>query len=126
MVKFESRNGRTIEKGQRVMVYRNLHNGKFSVADAKTERVLGYVDEIALTDCEFRVRQGGREKVIREKKKNVHAFVIGNFAGFEPIEEITDEVYYNPYKTKQFIIKGLGTELLRYKHAYLKDGRVFI
>jgi hypothetical protein len=50
--------------------------------------------------------KSGREKVIRERKKNVHAFVIGEYQGaFVGPEE--NKAYYNPYKTSTFIDQDL-------------------
>lgn len=96
--------------GQRVMVYYNLHKHTFSVQ--KSGLVLLHVDYIKLRDVEFRVRPGGREKVNLEKRKNVHAFVIGNVVDFceYPCESLPEEVdgkiiTYNPYIHKSFVVK---------------------
>jgi len=61
--------------GDRVMVYYNLHKHTFSVS--RNGRVITHADYVKLNDVEFRVRQGGREKVLKDKRKNVHSFVIG-------------------------------------------------
>ena len=80
--------------GQRVHAYRNLHNGLFSLW--KDGKVIAHVPEVHLDDAKLHVREGGRQRVVKEKKKNVHAFVIGTVnakshaAGGEP-------VIYNPY-----------------------------
>lgn len=69
----------------RVEVYRNLHNGKMSIRDAKTKLVLGHADQVFLHQTEFKVSQAGRERVLKEKKKNVHAVVeglLGRAVGF--------------------------------------------
>jgi hypothetical protein len=59
------------------------------------------------------VRKGGREKVNLEKRKNVHAFVIGNLVDFceYPCEQLPTDpegevVTYNPYKHDSFVIKA--------------------
>lgn len=96
--------------GQRVMVYYNLHKHTFSVQ--KSGIVLMHVDYIKLADVEFRVRKGGREKVNLEKRKNVHAFVIGNVVDFckYPCETLPTEssdmvITYNPYENDSFVMK---------------------
>lgn len=96
--------------GQRVMVYYNLHKHTFSVQ--KNGLVVLHADFIKLEDVEFRVRQGGKEKVRKEKSKNVHAFVIGNLVDFcqYPCDDIPEEptgdiVTYNPYKYDTFVYK---------------------
>jgi hypothetical protein len=96
--------------GQKVMVYYNLHKHTFSVQ--KNGLVILHADYVKLKDVEFRVRQGGKEKVRKEKSKNVHAFVIGNLVDYcqYPCDEIPEEptgdiVTYNPYKYDTFVYK---------------------
>ena len=62
---------------KRVEVYKNLHNGKFSVRHKG--KVVGHVDLIKIQDATFAVQPAGRDRVRREKKKNVHAFVRGTY-----------------------------------------------
>lgn len=96
--------------GERVMVYYNLHKHTFSIQ--KSGIVITHADFVRLTDVEFRVREGGKEKVRQEKRKNVHAFVIGNLEEFckYPCDEIPEEpvapiITYDPYQYDSFIIK---------------------
>jgi hypothetical protein len=96
--------------GQRVMVYYNLHKHTFSVQ--KNGLVVLHADYVKLRDVEFRVRQGGKEKVRKEKSKNVHAFVIGDLTDYcqypcddIPEEPVGDIVTYNPYKYDTFVYK---------------------
>jgi hypothetical protein len=96
--------------GQRVMVYYNLHKHTFSVQ--KNGLVVLHADYVKLKDVEFRVRQGGKEKVRKEKSKNVHAFVIGDLVDYcvYPCDDIPEEptgdiVTYNPYKYDTFVYK---------------------
>ena len=97
--------------GKKVMVYRNLHKDTFSIQ--YKSRIVLYADYVKLNNVEFRVRPGGNEKVGREKKKNVHAFVIGNLVDYcnYPCENIPSEpndniVTYDPYKYKSFVLKS--------------------
>ena len=96
--------------GSRVMVYYNLHKHTFSVT--YKSKVILHADYVKLKDVEFRVRQGGKEKVRSEKQKNVHAFVIGDLLDYceFPCENIPNEptdkvVTYNPYKYDSFVYK---------------------
>lgn len=97
--------------GRRVMVYYNLNKETFSISFMG--KVIMHADYVKLSDVEFRVRPGGKEKVRDEKRKNVHAFVIGNLIDFcefpcdrieEPYSDIV--VTYNPYVNDTFVIKG--------------------
>ena len=98
----------------RVEVYFNLHKKLFSVRDCKTGRVVHHTQRIWIEDPEFVVRKAGREKVLREKKKNVHAFVRGTWFKVQSDFDVSrlidhqacsDEVTYNPYKYDSFVTK---------------------
>ena len=112
---FISKDGRTVSTGQKVMVYRNLHNGLWSIKDVKSDLVLGYAEEVTLKGLPksnnkkarrtFHVIESGRQKVLKEKKKNVHAYVIGYLENFT-YEALDKVVYYNPYKVSQFVAEG--------------------
>ena len=92
------------------MVYYNLHKHTFSVS--YMGKVILHADFVKLKDVEFRVRQGGKQKVRDDQRKNVHAFVIGTLEDYceYPCPEIPEEpasevVTYNPYKYDTFVIK---------------------
>lgn len=91
--------------GERVRVYRNLHNGRISVRAA--EGVIYHAFNIILSDVKFQVWKSGREKVLREKKKNVHAFAVGTIKSFDVEGSFNGTfVGYNPYKYDYFFIKN--------------------
>ena len=86
-------------EGKRVWVYYNIHKNCLSVRLAG--KVVAHVDEIFLSDVHYRVQPAGRARVLREGRKNVHAFVVGKVS--KPFEtDGFDVVYYNPYKTETF------------------------
>jgi hypothetical protein len=97
--------------GKKVMVYYNLHKHTFSVTyDGK---VIMHADYVKLGDVEFRVRQGGKEKVRTKKTKNVHAFVIGKLLDYcefpcsdLPSPPSNEIVTYDPYKYDTFVYKN--------------------
>lgn len=100
----------------KVAVYFNLHKRLFSVVCLEKGhpmkgRVIKHTDEVDLVDVTFKVREGGRQKVLREKKKNVHAFVIGTMKPFDEVTEYFTEqsklkrIQYNPYKYSSFVDK---------------------
>jgi len=104
--------------GDKVMVYYNLHKHTFSIS--RNSRVITHADYVKLTDVEFRVRQGGREKVVREKSKNVHSFVIGTLMDYckYPCENLPSEpnsniVTYNPYKYNSYVMKDTEEPIYR-------------
>ena len=96
--------------GKKVMLYYNLHKHTFSIIYKSL--VIFHADYVKLKDVEFRVRPGGREKVLKEKRKNVHSFVIGTLMDYckFPCENLPEEpnnniVTYNPYKYNSYVMK---------------------
>ena len=64
----------------KVFVYWNLHRDLWSLkavdGDARG-KVIAHVQHAMLLDCSYRVSEAGRQRVIRERCKNVHAGVVG-------------------------------------------------
>ena len=97
--------------GKKVMVYYNLHKHTFSIT--YNNKVIMHADYVKLGDVEFRVRQGGKQKVRNEQRKNVHAFVIGyldDYCEFPcddiPEPDSNEVITYNPYKYDTFVVKS--------------------
>jgi hypothetical protein len=90
----------------KVEVYFNLHKKLFSVRQCSTGRVILHTKGVHLLNPEFVVREAGRQRVLRERKKNVHAFVRGEatyFDDFDPDILDVDIVGYNPYRAATFV-----------------------
>ena len=92
----------------KVQIYRNLRTGNFSVRDAKTRKVITHLDSFILRDVKYKVSEAGRQRVLKEKRKNVHAWVEGSLVSKKAIVALNDkdrglwEVRYDPYKRKYF------------------------
>ena len=96
----------TIKKDRPVYVYKNLHKDCWSVKQHGLVKAHIPQDEaIGLWDCYFHVDAKGRQKVLREKRKNVHAFVKGYLQDAENVntDRPATEVTYNPYKYETFV-----------------------
>ena len=82
-----------------VEVYRNLHNDKFSIRCSKSKLVIAHADDLYLSDVKFIVHQKGRERVLNEKRKNVHSFAKGKLSMINKASwEVKNKVNYNPYR----------------------------
>ena len=95
---------------KKVMVHYNLNKHTFSIT--YKNKLITHADHIKLNDVEFRVRPGGRDKVLKDKRKNVHAFVIGTLLEYckYPCESLPNEtnnniVTYDPYKYSSYVMK---------------------
>jgi hypothetical protein len=89
----------------KVFVYWNIHAGCWSIRCCKTKKVIEHLHSLTLTNATFKVSEAGRQRVIREKRKNVHAGVQGELSHDNPfIEGIP--VRYNPYTQPTFTSEG--------------------
>jgi len=114
--------------GRVVEVYFNLHRKCWSVRDARTRRVLGHTWRVHLESATFKVSAAGRERVRREKKKNVHAWVRGVLTGWDtipcnPWSANVYEAYYNPYHCETFMRKGTQVPLHQADRVYMNSNR---
>lgn len=90
----------------RVYVYFNLHKNLWSVRALEGEnkgRVIQHASEVYLSDCTFKVSEAGRQRVLREMQRNVHAGVTGDLADRPPRTAPSDRITYNPYKHATFV-----------------------
>ena len=92
----------------RIRAYYNLHRKCFSVQDYQTGLVTEHTDKLFVTNAMFVVRKSGNEKVKREGRKNVHAFVNG-IRQSEWVAPTMDfqEVAYNPHTMNFFQYKRM-------------------
>ena len=118
-----------------MMVYRNLTKCCWSIKNLSTRRVQSHADHLVVFYPTFKVSQKGRERVVREKKKYVHAGVCGLVETSSwlldyivPHNYATTwvEVKYNPYVNTNFVFAD-GTEVKKVKYAYLDTrGKCFV
>lgn len=104
-------------------IYRNLHKKKYTYSIKALEgphkgKVIGYGSTLTVNDVEFKVSEAGRKRCVRERKKNVHAGVVGNVVSVYNLETrlsndlcrdinphlgLGEEITYNPYKHTTFV-----------------------
>ena len=111
----------------KVRVYRNLHKKCLSVQAMVDGRwkVIKHVDAISLHNPVFKVSQAGRQRVLREKRKNVHAFVVGiHHEWSEHMPCGNRRVSYNPYKADTFMCDG--EPILSANQCRIDSGGIFV
>lgn len=103
---YQSYKNRPIDFNKQVKIYKNLHNGLFSVM--QNNLVVAHIESFTLNNVVFKVNESGRQRVIKEKKKNVHAFICGLLVdvnqGF--LHDRLSAISYNPYRASNFYFKG--------------------
>ena len=106
----------------KVFVYFNLHRKCFSIKALEgidKGRVVAHANDVVIYNPTFKVSEAGRQRVLREKKKNVHAGVVGlwNDEEFNPSRTVSMSVMlgravtYNPYKYDQFVYRNTETPI---------------
>lgn len=112
----------------RVFVYRNLHKQTWSVKALEGPakgRVIAHSDHVLLWDAEGKVSEAGRQRVLAEKRKNVHAGIVGELVSLQADPQFRGtEITYNPYKFDQFVYKNLERPFDGSPEVYLHDGGV--
>jgi hypothetical protein len=114
-------------------IYRNLRNKCFSVLkynkEKKGYRLCAHIDRAILTDVTTKVSEVGRQKVLKEKQKNVHAFMLAKYYVPVPGDRhivYSEEIYYNPYKQNTFTENKNGTTFTGCEFALLQDSKAYI
>ena len=115
----------------KVFVYFNLHKQCYSIlskSGSAKGKVVAHADRVAVINPVFKVSEKGRQKVINEQRKNVHAGVVGELSTFDGVPtrwgvEVGLEgctilpnespalhnwtgLTYNPYKFDSFVDKN--------------------
>ncbi len=110
--------------GQVVRVHRNLSKairGRWSVTDPRTGLVICHCNQISLEGVTFRVSEPGRQRVIRNRRKNVHARVQGTVTNLPQFPGTRWEpAGYDPYTCGTFTCGGLP--VVRANYALLVSG----
>lgn len=130
----KSYKGRQVELGQKVSTFWNLHHEVFSMqstiieGEKRKTLVVAHCNEIILQNVSFVVRKAGRERVLKERQKNIHAFVKGEFVGESTgVIDVSGmkQAYYNPFKQDYFSDKETGEKLIGAELVILKDKQVY-
>ena len=122
------------DKGYKV--YYNLHLHTYSIlgwdADKNGWRLKEYADNLVLLDVEFKVSESGRQRVIKEKRKNVHAFAIAKKVYPIPFDRVTAlmemrsyrSATYNPYLYDSFVDRATKEKIKNSSHAVLYNKKI--
>ena len=111
----------------KVAVYFNLHKKTFSIKaleGANKGRVIIYSDDVVVENAEFKVSQAGRQRVLQEKRKNVHAYVIGDLksTALNATAQaciVGEKITYNPYLCDTFVTVANKTAVHNAKEVFM-------
>lgn len=90
-----------VDRSKPVQVYRNLTKKCLSVR--QSGKICCHANNVFLKDATFVVQPAGQERVRKEKKKNVHAYIKGVLCNPRECDDrlpsLWEEIYYDPYVT---------------------------
>ena len=105
---------------KRVQVYYNLRKKCLSVRSKGL--VIDHVSSILLKDARFHVQHAGRKRVLKDKRKNVHAYISGERVAVASFDSKSERITYNPYKHKSFVSVETGKPIWK-KDIVSVDGQ---
>jgi len=120
----------TINHDLPVRVFRNLERGCYSIM--QRGQVRASACEVLLRAVEFRVRESGRQRMIRERRRNVHAFAVGLLVDYvhaaaparlRPLAG--PSVTYDPYRFPTFFQRDTLAPVVHVALAQFDERGVF-
>ncbi|MDH3465953.1 MAG: hypothetical protein OES26_08590 [Gammaproteobacteria bacterium] len=99
-----------IDHDKPVRVIHNWKHDCYSIL--QNGRLKASARQVRLSDVEFCVRESGRERMLRNQRRNIHAYAIGHLLDFVHPDDDRDlggmsgrSVYYDPYGFAYFADK---------------------
>ena len=118
-----------IDRDQPVRVFKNLKHGCYSIMQRGVVRASAR--QVRLSDVEFRVREAGRQRMLREKRKNVHAFAVGKLVDYVHPEDSRDiapiagrGAFYDPYRFPSFVDRETNAPVITVSVAHFDEDGV--
>ena len=123
-------------------VYFNLHRKVWSIKALEGEhkgRVIAHSKVVEMSDCVLKVSEAGRQRVLRDKRKNVHAGIVGIVRTIGELQSHTmrqamrmeaasiaygahpiyTPITYNPYKYSTFVERSTEQPVTAAPWVYL-------
>jgi hypothetical protein len=113
----------------RVFVYRNVHRNTYSVKAMEGPdkgKVIHRSDHVLIAFPSAKVSEAGRQRVLREHRKNVHAGIVGELVSLEPQDFTGPKLKYNPYRYDTFVHESNEAPFQGANTAYLSPDGVRI
>ena len=114
----------------KVFVYYNLHRKTWSLKALEGEnkgRVIAHRHQVVLRNPKPKVSEAGRQRVLQEKRKNVHAGLVGEWIpDLSIIRMDGDMITYNPYKYTTFVYADDEQPFTGASMAMMQDRKVYV
>lgn len=98
-----------IDQSKPVRVFKNPQRGCYSIM--QNGRLKASAKQIRLGGAVFLVRESGRQRMLREQRMNIHAYIVGRLLDYAHPENDDKRIgalrgrnaYYNPYRYGSFV-----------------------
>lgn len=119
----------------KVFVYYNLHKKTWSIKaleGANKNKVMAHARYVELSDVTPKVSKAGRQRVMKEGCKNVHAGLVGNLKLHTDSINVDlnlsnrKQVTYNPYLYESFVYLEDKSPFHHSNDAILVDRKVYV
>ena len=98
-----------IDYSKPVRVFKNPSKGCYNIMQGGM--IKASARQIRLKDAEFLVRESGRQRMLENNKRNIHAYVVGELVDFTHPDESDRALeliagrnaYYNPHRYSSFV-----------------------
>ena len=88
--------------------------------------VIAHAEYVTLKNAVPRVSEAGRQRVLRDKQKNVHAGIVGEWVPFETPAVHTTAISYNPYKGPTFTFRSNGEPYSGSEWVFMSERNVTV
>lgn len=112
----------------KVFVYFNLHKKMWSIRAQEgpyKNRVIAHRDSLSLTDVVFKVSEAGRQRVIKEQRKNVHAGAVGQWSERNEMDSKARAIAYDPYRYPTFVYRDTKDPITSASRAVFRGKQVW-
>lgn len=118
-----------IDASNPVRVFRNWKRGCYNIMQGG--RVVACAREVRLRQVEFRVREPGRQRMLRLRRRNVHAYAVGWLLDHVHPQEgralgaiAGRTLFYDPYRFSSFVDAESHLPIRYAELAQLDEGGV--
>lgn len=108
----------------RVVCYRNLPRGEWSVAEVRGAhgrgKVIAHLPALALANVTFHVSESARQRVVAKRCREVHAWAVGELVdgATTPSPSLPScPITYNPYRAGTFTMRDGTTSVHRCEYV---------
>jgi len=115
MISFKNR---VLNSSKKVDVYRCLNRSGFVFSIRQNGLVIAHTENVTIENVTFIINLAGKNKVIKDKQKNVHAFLRGFVSNLDT--SLTTILKYNPYNELGFN-DGINTNLTNCKKVTISN-----